>query len=395
MIGQTNDIKLSSPEKCTGCAACASICPTNSITMREDREGFLQPHIDTKTCIGCHKCEKTCPAINTLFENEIIPHAFNAQTNDQYALKKSSSGGAFYELSRYVINKGGVVFGVRFDGIHVIHDFAETLDGIEPFMGSKYIQSEIRDTFQKAKSFLDKDRWVLFSGTPCQIAGLKRFLNCKYEKLITVDLICHGVPSPGIWEKYITRLVKKIGAEDIRDIRFRIKDVDESDCQNFYFFFFFLREQKWHTYGETRKKNLFYAYFSRHLFRSSCFYCPYRNIDTSYADITIGDSVSRTQRLKSDLSSTIIVHSKQGELVLDEIKKQWGAFETLPSEYVNSYYDIAKSDELKERKIRPRKLSNRLAMLFPLEYIKWIYMHDKLPVILKKKIKKLCKRNTK
>ena len=220
------DIHLASSDTCTGCSACASVCPTESISMKIDREGFLQPCIDTKTCIGCHRCEKICPAINAIIKNDFVSHAYNAQTSDDYALRKSSSGGAFYELSRYVIEKGGVVFGVKFKGIHVQHDYAETLEGVEAFMGSKYIQSEIGNTFKIAKSFLDQGRWVLYSGTPCQIAGFKRYLNRDYEKLITVDLICHGVPSPGIWEKYIQRLKRKINAGDIKDIRFRIKDID-------------------------------------------------------------------------------------------------------------------------------------------------------------------------
>ena len=391
------DIHLASSDTCTGCSACASVCPTESISMKIDREGFLQPCIDTKTCIGCHRCEKICPAINAIIKNDFVSHAYNAQTSDEYALNKSSSGGAFYELSRYIIEKEGVVFGVKFDGIHVQHDYAETLEDVEAFMGSKYIQSEIGNTFKIAKSFLDQGRWVLYTGTPCQIAGFKRYLNRDYDKLIMVDLICHGVPSPGIWEKYIQRLMRRIDAGDIKDIRFRIKDIGEGGRNNFYFFFFFffLRDQQWHSYGEERMKNLFYAYFTRHLFRASCYQCPYRDMNISYADITIGDYVASVQRLERDISSTVIVHTKKGEDVVQKVSEHLGVFTPLQDIFVNAYYEEARNAEQTERNIRPYKLSNRLAMIFPLEYIRWIWMHDRFDVVLKRKIKKLWQKNIK
>lgn len=391
------NIHLATTDTCTGCSACASTCPTRSILMKEDREGFLHPYIDTATCIGCHSCEKICPAINDIIKNNFLSHAYNAQTSDDNALKKSSSGGVFYELSRYVIEKGGVVFGVKFKGIHVQHDYTETLEGVEDFMGSKYIQSAIGNTFIQAKSFLDKGRWVLYSGTPCQIAGFRRYLNRDYEKLITVDLICHGVPSPGIWEKYIQRLMRKINAGDIKGIRFRIKDIGEDGRNNFYFFFFFffLRDHQWHSYGEERMKNLFYAYFTRHLFRASCYQCPYRDMNISYADITIGDYVASVQRLERDISSTVIVHTKKGEDVVQKVSEHLGVFTPLQDIFVNAYYEDARNAEKTERNIRPYKLSNRLAMIFPLEYIRWIWMHDRFDVVLKRKIKKLWQKNIK
>lgn len=390
------DIHLASSDTCTGCSACASVCPTESISMKIDREGFLQPCINTKTCIGCHRCEKICPAINAIIKNDFVSHAYNAQTSDEYALNKSSSGGAFYELSRFVVNKGGVVFGVKFNGVHVEHNYAETLQEIEPFMGSKYIQSEIGDVFKQTKSFLELGRWVLFTGTPCQIAGLKKYLVRDYEKLLTVDVICHGVPSPGIWEKYITRLIKKINAGDIKDIRFRIKGKGENLHNNFYFFFFFfLRDKQWHSYGESRADNLYYAYFTRHLFRASCYQCPYRDIYTPCSDITIGDAVSCAQFSKeNEMPSTLIVHSAKGQDILDEIKDSFGIFNSIPMEAVGTYYNKEKASIELERNIRPWKLSNRLGMILPLEYFKWVWMRDKFYVKLKRKVKKICKRNT-
>jgi coenzyme F420-reducing hydrogenase beta subunit len=238
----------------------------------------------------------------------------------------------------------------------------------------------------------------LYTGTPCQIAGLKKFLGNEYTKLLTVDVICHGVPSPGIWEKYITRLMKKISAGDIRDIRFRRKE-KRSDLYNnfyyYYFYFFFLRDKQWYSYGESRKDNLFYSYFSRHLFRSSCYNCPYRDIYTPAADITIGDAVTTKQiNEQIEMPSTIIVRTIRGKDVLEKLKDHFDIFEPLPLEAVNAYYEHEKLSIELDKKIKRRKLSNHIAMLIPLEYFKWIWNHDKFHVVIKRKIKKLCRKNT-
>ena len=206
----SNNIHLASTDTCSGCAACVSVCPTGSISMKEDREGFLQPHINTKTCIGCHKCEKTCPILNPIeIPNDFETQAYAAINKDEDVRMRSSSGGMFHALAKWTIEQGGVVFGARFnDQWEVVHDYTETIEGIEPFMRSKYVQSRIGDTFKQAKQFLEAGRWVLYSGTPCQIGGLKAYLKKEYEKLLGVDLICHGVPSPGVWRAYLKEAIK-------------------------------------------------------------------------------------------------------------------------------------------------------------------------------------------
>lgn len=391
-----NDIQLAPDNQCTGCSACASVCTHNAIVMSTDRQGFMTPRRNKKLCTGCGLCEKVCPVINSPFLNNIAVNAFNVRTNDLSALAKSSSGGAFYELSRYVINKGGVVFGVKFNGIHVEHSYAETLEGIELFMGSKYVQSEIGDTFQKAKSFLKEGRLVLFSGTPCQIAGLKHFLDRDYKNLLTVDLICHGVPSPGIWEKYISRLKKKLEATDVKDIRFRRKGKDGNPCANFFFGLSYLKENQWHVCEESRADNLFFAYFTRHLFRPSCYECPYRNIYTPEADITIGDAIANSQYSEqNEMPSTVIVRSTLGREVVESIKTNFRVFEPLDIDAVNAYYQNEKTNTDYERDIRPWRLSNLIGMRLPLDYCKWVWKHDKFHIVIKRKIKKLCRRNIK
>lgn len=221
---RNNNIHLAPADTCTGCSACVSICPTNSITMREDKEGFMQPLIDADTCIKCHKCEKTCPIITPIcIPTDFETQAYAAINQDEEVRMKSSSGGMFHALAKWTIEQGGVVFGARFDeNWDVVHDYTDTIEGIEPFLRSKYVQSRIGDTFKQTKQFLNEGRQVLFVGTPCQIGGLKSYLAKEYDNLLAVDFICHGVPSPGVWRKYLTELKQR--AEIIKDIIFRSKD---------------------------------------------------------------------------------------------------------------------------------------------------------------------------
>ena len=215
-------VSLASSSACLGCAACVSICPIDAIRMEEDKEGFLNPRIDSSLCFGCQKCEKTCPVLNTIPENNGETKAYAAINKNEAVRMKSSSGGVFYSLAKWIIAHGGVVFGARFNTRwEVIHDFTETLEGIEPFMGSKYVQSFIGDTFRQAKRFLEDGRWVLFSGTPCQLGGLRSFLGKEYERLLQIDLICHGAPSPKVWKNYLKDYFE---GRKIRSISFRDKE---------------------------------------------------------------------------------------------------------------------------------------------------------------------------
>ena len=196
-------IDIKEKHNCCGCSACVQICPKQCISMSADNEGFLYPHVDSAICIDCGLCEKVCPVINQNEPREPLAVYAAKNTNEEVRLK-SSSGGIFTLLAEKVIAEGGVVFGVRFnENWEVIHDYTETVEGLEAFRGSKYVQSFIGDNFKVAKQFLNNGRKVLFSGTPCQIAGLKKFLRKDYENLLTVEVVCHGVPSPMVWRDYL------------------------------------------------------------------------------------------------------------------------------------------------------------------------------------------------
>jgi coenzyme F420-reducing hydrogenase beta subunit len=199
-------IHLTEKTDCCGCNACVQSCPKDCITMQEDNEGFLYPAIDLETCIDCSLCEKVCPEIHQKEVRKPL-QVYAAKNRNEEVRLQSSSGGIFTLLAEKIIEEHGVVFGARFDeNWAVIHDYTETIEGLASFRGSKYVQSRIGETFSQAKQFLKSGRKVLFSGSPCQIAGLKLFLKKDYENLLTIDFVCHGVPSPKVWRKYIMQL---------------------------------------------------------------------------------------------------------------------------------------------------------------------------------------------
>ncbi len=196
-------IDIKEKHNCCGCGACVQICPKKCISMSADNEGFLYPHVNDAICIDCGLCEKVCPVIKQNEPREPLA-VYAAKNNNEEIRLKSSSGGIFTLLAEQVIADSGVVFGARFnENWEVIHDYTETIEGLEPFRGSKYVQSIIGNNFIKVKQFLVDSRKVLFSGTPCQIAGLKKFLRKEYENLLTVEVVCHGVPSPMVWRDYL------------------------------------------------------------------------------------------------------------------------------------------------------------------------------------------------
>lgn len=298
---------------CTACAACVSVCSKGCISMVEDKEGFLQPKIDTNQCILCHKCEKTCPILNTeSISDEFETKAYAVINNDDEIRAQSSSGGVFFPLAKWVIEQGGVVFGARWnEKWEVVHDYAEDIDGVKAFMRSKYVQSVVGDTLKQAKKFLESGRWVLYSGTPCQLGGLRAYLGKEYEKLIQVDLICHGVPSPGVWRSY---LKDYFGKEIIESINFRDKKDGwlTSPCVSI--------RTNISQYRNFQMDNLFFKGFSLRLFnRNSCYDCVYRKYNRA-TDITLADfwgvNIVVSDFYDDKGTSIIFSHSKKGDCII-------------------------------------------------------------------------------
>ena len=337
-------IKIKDKIDCCGCTACVERCPRSCITMQCDEEGFLYPHVFEQDCIGCGLCEKACP---NLSENTSTPplKVFAAYSKDEQIRKVSSSGGVFTVLAETVINEGGVVFGARFDSEwNVIHSYTETIEGLAAFRGSKYVQSIIGNSYKDAELFLKQGRKVLFSGTPCQISGLKHFLRKQYENLLTIDVICHGVPSPLVWKKYVESMRPKGALCENSVLSLKEKSVLTGLS-------FRDKRAGWRKYGfsvwagatkgsdentvfppkhskkiiyEIGQENVFLRGFLQNLYlRPSCHNCRFRNYKSG-SDFTLADFWG-VERVCGDWNddkgmSLIIVKTQKAKEFLDEIK---------------------------------------------------------------------------
>ena len=297
-------VEIKEKKDCCGCNACVQKCPKQCISLKEDFEGFLYPIVDKATCIDCGLCEKVCPVLHQNEPREPLK-VYAAKNYNEEIRKQSSSGGIFTLLAEKIIQESGVVFGARFDeNWEVRHDYTETIEGLAAFRGSKYVQSRIEDNYLKAETFLKQGRKVLFSGTPCQIAGLKRFLRKEYENLLTVDFICHGVPSPGVWRRYLQETVVRmcdknsVSTDPISIEKARIESISFRDKESGwkkYSFTLTLSATTWSgvkntvSLSEVFPKNTFMKGFLADLYlRPSCYACPAK-CGKSDSDITIGD----------------------------------------------------------------------------------------------------------
>lgn len=207
-------IQITDKSQCCGCTACASICTHNAITMKPDTMGFLYPVVDLNKCINCGLCDKVC-TFNDNYDKSLNlqnPKAYAARHKNLSELRYSRSGAAFIAISDEIIQNGGVVYGAGYtDHFRVVHKRATTKEERNEFKGSKYVQSDLTGIFRQVRKDLQNDLTVLFSGTPCQTAALNRFVGIKLrKKLILVDIICHSVPSPFIWQDYLTYIEKSI-----------------------------------------------------------------------------------------------------------------------------------------------------------------------------------------
>ena len=212
-------------DQCTGCEACANICPKDCISMVENAEGFLFPKIDSGKCVGCELCEKACPVLSPIpiHKTQEDVKVYALIHKDEDVRSHSSSGGAFSAIADFVLEQGGVVFGAAFDeNFEVHHICVDKPEDLYKLRGSKYVQSRIGDAYRQAKEKLQQGRLVFFTGTACQTSGLLGFLGRDYENLITQDLICHGVPSPLAWRKYI-QLNRRWAKSEVEHIFFRDK----------------------------------------------------------------------------------------------------------------------------------------------------------------------------
>ena len=308
----TNEI-----HRCTGCHACASICPKKCIQMIQDNDGFLYPSIDESNCIECGLCSSVCPVNNSEpLLDEIDTKAYAAKNLDASVRQKSSSGGAFTALAEYILENGGVVFGAAFnDELEVVHVSIDKKEDLWKLRGSKYVQSKIDESYIRTQKLLKQGTLVLFTGTPCQIVGLKNYLTKDYPNLYTQDIVCHGVPSPLVLKTYINNLEKKYKSS-ISSFNFR----DKTTGWKSYSVSIKFSNGEIHT--EKFKSNSYMTAFLDNLaLRRSCYECSAKGIQRA-ADITLADfwGVETIYPGSDDDSGTslVIVHSKKGEFLFNE-----------------------------------------------------------------------------
>lgn len=280
-------IDIKDKSKCCGCAACAQRCPKQCITMLKDKEGFLYPKVDIVKCTDCGLCEKVCPVLN-VSKARLPQKVYAAKNRDEVVRRQSSSGGVFTILAEKTINAGGVVFGVMFnENWEVVHSYTETIEGLAAFRGSKYVQSSIGNSYRQAEAFLKQGREVLFSGTPCQIAGLKRYLRKEYNNLFTMECVCHGVPSPLVWREYLNDIKTYNASERVLDIKFRVKS---TGWKNYSVSLKYSNKQGviQDSYTLFYKNPYMQAFLGDFILRPSCYSCPAKD-GRSGADIALAD----------------------------------------------------------------------------------------------------------
>lgn len=342
-------IEIQDKHNCCGCGACVQICPKGCISLAEDNEGFLYPFVDKSICVDCGLCERVCPVLQQTAPRRPL-HVYAAINPNENIRMQSSSGGIFTMLAENVIEAGGVVFGARFDEKwEVVHDYTETKEGLAAFRGSKYVQSQIGNSYQQAKQFLQAGRKVLFSGTPCQVAGLKRFLRKEYENLWTIDVVCHGVPSPLVWRRYLDEFIlRPKGAAGKNTVLSSLKGNPVLTGLNFRD-----KQMGWKKYGfvalgmsadkadqnsvsslngqdkmllhETLDKNLFMQVFLKNLcLRPSCADCPAKS-GKSGSDITIADFWGINRYLPDwdddKGTSLVLINSEKGMAYFEQVRR--------------------------------------------------------------------------
>lgn len=315
-------IQIINKSQCCGCTACVSICSHDAIAMQPDAMGFLYPVVDEHKCIDCGLCEKVC-SFHENYDTSLnfpIPEAYAARHKDMREVETSRSGAAFIAISDWILEHGGIVYGAGYaEHFRVVHKRATTKEERDEFKGSKYVQSDLGDMFRQVKQDLKDGRIVLFSGTPCQTSGLNSYVGKKYrENLYLVDIICHGVPGPNLWQDYLTFLEKKQG-DKICQVNFR--DKQEFGWAAHHETFNFVNS------GKVVFKYLFYQHTT---FRKSCEICPFANIYRP-SDVTLADFWG-WERIYPELNnddkglSLVLVNTRRGKLLFDAVGQDMNVY---------------------------------------------------------------------
>lgn len=366
----TEYIKSDDLSKCYGCDACVQICPRDAILMKPNDEGFLYPILDAAKCINCGLCAKICPAENVSSINSPIK-VYAAQDKNLSVLLDSSSGGLFSAFAEQIIADGGYVVGCIFnEELRAVHVLTNRKELVEKMRGSKYVQSDIRSIYNQIKTYLIAGHKVLFTGTPCQVDGLKRFLCKDYETLITVDLICHGVPSPLLLSSYLKSVSERKGK--VTDIRFRDKKRNGWRSQGSISY-----NNKVKTISPYNSSYYYYYYLQNSVSRICCYSCKYSSVKR-VSDITIGDYWN-IEKVMPEINSkngysVCLINTIRGNKFFDNVKDKLYYYETtledavkgngnlsspcpMPSDRKDIYYRIKKEGwaQVEKTEFKPKK----------------------------------------
>lgn len=328
---------------CTGCMACYNICPKNAIEIFQDQDGFQYPKINRERCVECGLCQKVCPVIHKLKESSHQVEVYACKSKNEQTRMQSSSGGIFSLIAEYILEQNGVVFGVRMnENMEAVHDYVESKNDLDLFRGSKYLQSQMNHSYQKVKEFLEQKRKVLFTGTPCQVEGLLSYLGKEYDNLYTQDIICHGVPSPKVWKKYMEYKKKQEG-EYPKRVNFRRKDI--LGWSNFQMGYEYSNKEENVHHDNDPYMKLFLRNFD---LRESCYHCHFKKLKRK-SDITIADfwgiNMVAPEFNDEKGASTILVNSKKGQEIFKNIQNKIEFFSVDMAEIIKYNSPVCKSVE--------------------------------------------------
>lgn len=297
---------LCEPNRCTGCCACFNSCAQHAIEMRPLSSGALVPVIDENLCVECGRCERACPVLNPHVQPSQPCRCYAAWATDDKLLENAASSGVVSALGKHIIDCGGVVYGTRFENQRLVFAGAETVDGLLAFQGSRYVHAYVGDAYLQIEQHLKAGRKVLFTGTPCQVHGLRQFLRKDYDNLVVIDLVCHGVAPLS----YLNEYLRDRGVDmDYDNVVFRGKKGMSLVA----------KRNNEVLYSKYKLNDLFYtAYLKGLISRENCYTCPYASL-SRYGDITVGDfwGLKRTRQIANHpFISVMFTNTERGNRLL-------------------------------------------------------------------------------
>lgn len=390
---------------CCGCGACFTICPQKAITIREDVNGYMLCGIDENRCINCGLCIQVCPIQGP--QNVQHPlEAFAACNQNLKERKRAASGGIFTAIASVILKQGGIVWGAAYDSNrcdHVVHMNISNITELERLQGSKYVQSDTTEIYNAIKNELETDKNVLFSGTPCQVSALKNFLKKNYEKLFTIDIICHGVPNAKMFHDYIHAL-EKIYNGQVDNFSFRDKAFGWGMNASVTIITPFGKKRK--VVIPSKNSSYFDLFLQAKIYRESCYHCPYAQMGR-VGDITIGDYwgiekehpdfLKKKEINEEDGISCILINSQKGKVLFEKSKHMLQLYDTVPEKIA------AHNGQLKASSKKPNNYDEILNRIHLDGFIKLQYDQKKrlgirywvniikarIPTTIKRKIRKL------